>query len=65
MNEELQRLKGLISDASQNTEEPLISQKLSEVSEYLEEFRKREFADKDLNKILKTQELVQELTQND
>jgi hypothetical protein len=65
LNEELQRLKGLISDASQNTDEPLISQKLCEVSDYLEEFRKREFADKDLNKILKTQELVQELTQND
>tara|TARA_R100001224_G_scaffold110161_1_gene88461 strand:+ start:50 stop:577 length:528 start_codon:yes stop_codon:yes gene_type:complete len=65
LNEELERLKSLISDASQNTVEPLISQKLNEVSEYLEEFRKREFADKDLNKILKTQELVQELTQND
>ena len=65
LNEELERLKSLISDASQNTVEPLISQKLGEVSEYLEEFRKREFADNDLNKILKTQELVQELTQND
>ena len=42
--------------------EPLISQKLGEVSEYLEEFRKRDFTDGDLNKILKTQELVQELT---
>ena len=65
LNEELERLKSLISDASQNTVEPLISQKLTEVSEYLEEFRKREFTDNDLNKILKTQELVQELTQND
>ena len=65
LNEELERLKSLISDASQNTVEPLISQKLNEVSEYLEEFRKREFTDNDLNKILKTQELVQELTQND
>ena len=65
LNEELERLKSLISDASQNTVEPLISQKLNEVSEYLEEFRKREFTDADLNKILKTQELVQELTQND
>jgi len=65
LNEELERLKSLISDASQNTIEPLISQKLNEVSEYLEEFRKREFTDNDLNKVLKTQELVQELTQND
>ncbi len=65
LNEELERLKSLISAASQNTIEPLISQKLNEVSEYLEEFRKREFTDNDLNKVLKTQELVQELTQND
>ena len=65
LNEELERLKSLISDASQNTVEPLISQKLNEVSEYLEGFRKREFTDNDLNKILKTQELVRELTEND
>jgi hypothetical protein len=65
LNEELGRLKDLISTASQDTDEPLISQKLTEVSEYLEEFRKREFTDGDLNKVLKTQELVQELTQND
>jgi len=32
---------------------------------YLEGFRKREFTEKDLNKILKTQELVCELTAND
>ena len=65
LNEELGRLKDLISTASEDTDEPLISQKLTEVSEYLEEFRKREFTDGDLNKVLKTQELVQELTQND
>ena len=64
LNEELERLKSLISDASQNTVEPLISQKLNEVSEYLEEFRKREFTDNDLNKILKTQELAQEIVDN-
>ena len=45
--------------------EPLIQNKLDEVAEYLEEFRKREFADVDLNKILKTQELVMEMSPND
>ncbi len=62
LNEELGRLKSLVKATSENTSEPLISQKLNEVSEYLEEFRKRDFTDGDLNKILKTQELVQELT---
>ena len=62
LNEELGRLKSLIETTSENAPEPLISQKLGEVSEYLEEFRKRDFTDGDLNKILKTQELVQELT---
>ena len=33
LNEELERLKSLISDASQNTVEPLISQKLDEESD--------------------------------
>ena len=65
LNEELGRLKSLISEASENTTETLITQKLTAVSEYLEEFRRREFTDSDLNKVLKTQELVQELTQND
>ena len=32
---------------------------------YLEGFRKREFTDTDLNKVLKTQELAQELIAND
>jgi len=62
LNEELGRLKSLVKATSENTSAPLISQKLNEVSEYLEEFRKRDFTDGDLNKILKTQELVQELT---
>tara|TARA_R100001126_G_C4868186_1_gene171484 strand:+ start:250 stop:1062 length:813 start_codon:yes stop_codon:yes gene_type:complete len=65
LNEELGRLKSLISEASENTTETLITQKLEEVTEYLEGFRKRDFTDEDLNKILKTQELVQELTAND
>ena len=65
LNEELQRLKDLVTTATETTTETLISEKLGEVTEYLEEFRRREFTDADLNKILKTQELVQELTAND
>jgi len=65
LNEELSRLKGLLSEAAEADLEPLISQKTKEVVEYLEEFRRREFTDNDLNRILKTQELVQEIKLND
>jgi hypothetical protein len=65
LNEELFRLKSLLSEAAAAELEPLISQKTNEVVEYLEEFRRREFSDADLNKILKTQELVRELGTND
>jgi hypothetical protein len=65
LNEELSRLKGLLGEAAEAEFEPLISQKATEVVEYLEEFRRREFVDQDLNKILKTQQLVQELAVND
>jgi hypothetical protein len=61
LNEELSRLKGLLSKAAKGDLEPLISQKVGDVMEYLEGFRKREFTEVDLNKVLKTQELVQEL----
>ena len=65
LNEELTRLKSLVEDAKKTTEEVLIVQKLDNVNEYLEEFRKRDFTDRDLNKILKTQELVKELSAHD
>jgi hypothetical protein len=65
LNEELQRLKDLIASKDAATIEPLIAQKLNQVSQYLEEFRRREFKDIDLNKVLKTQELVVELSAND
>ncbi len=65
LNEELTRLKSLVADAKKSTEETLIVQKLNNVNEYLEEFRKRDFTDRDLNKILKTQELVKELSAHD
>ena len=44
---------------------PLIVEKAKEVVEYLGDFRKREFVDEDLKKILKTQELVRELEDHD
>ena len=65
LNEELSRLKRLLGEAEEADLEPLISQKVSEVIDYLEGFRKREFTSADLNKVLKTQELVQELAAND
>ena len=61
LNEELSRLKGSLSEAIDADLEPLISQKTSEVINYLEEFRKRDFTEADLNKVLKTQELAREL----
>lgn len=65
LNEELQRLKGALGTATGSELPPLVSQKVTEVIEYLEGFRKREFSEGDLNKVLKTQELVQELASND
>ena len=61
LNEELSRLKTLVQEAKEVSEELMVAQKLEGVAEYLEEFRKREFTDHDLNKVLKTQELVKEL----
>jgi len=65
LNEELSRLMGLLSEAAEAELEPLISQKVQGVTEYLEGFRKRELTDEDISKVLKTQELVQELLAHD
>jgi len=65
LNEELSRLKNLVNTVMETIDEPLVAQKLEGVREYLEEFRRREFTDTDLNKILKTQELMKELTVHD
>ena len=61
LNEELARLKRDLTAATKPETEHLITAKVSEVVEYLEGFRKREFTETDLNKVLKTQELVNEL----
>jgi hypothetical protein len=60
LNEELRRLKETLS-SHQESSEGNLDTKIEEVVEYLEGFRKREFVDTDLNKVLKTQELVREL----
>jgi uncharacterized protein YicC (UPF0701 family) len=65
LNEELKRLKQSLDNSSESSNPPMVEQKIEEVVNYLEGFRKREFTEKDLNKILKTQELVCELTAND
>tara|TARA_R110002020_G_scaffold82416_1_gene204037 strand:+ start:9230 stop:10048 length:819 start_codon:yes stop_codon:yes gene_type:complete len=65
LNEELSRLKMILGEAAEGDLAPLLSKKVSEVVVYLEGFRKREFTEGDLNRILKTQELVQELAAND
>jgi hypothetical protein len=65
LNEELSRLKGVIERTEDPDFEPLIVKKSQEVLAYLEEFRKRDFTEADLSKVLKTQELVKELRPND
>ena len=58
-------MKNTLGEARDATRESLVAEKVSGVLEYLEEFRKRDFSDEDLNKVLKTQELVRELETND
>jgi len=65
LNEELSRLKGALNLSDSGPSAPLISDKIEGVAAYLEEFRKRDFTEQDLNKILKTQELVKELRADD
>tara|TARA_B100000029_G_C17479189_1_gene924918 strand:- start:323 stop:1141 length:819 start_codon:yes stop_codon:yes gene_type:complete len=65
LNEELARLKNILGSVNEEIHEPAVAQKAEEVVQYLESFRKREFTEEDLNKVLKTQELVQELTVHD
>ena len=60
LNEELRRLKSALS--GHDGESSTTSVKITEVVGYLDGFRKRDFIDADLNKVLQTQELVRELT---
>jgi len=65
LNEEISRLKSLLNEAVEAGLEPLISQKVDGVVKYLDDFRKHELTEGDLSKILKTQELAQELSAHD
>tara|TARA_R110000744_G_scaffold75870_2_gene150636 strand:- start:149 stop:970 length:822 start_codon:yes stop_codon:yes gene_type:complete len=66
LNEELGRLKGSIKENFNiEPKETLIAEKVEKVEKYLESFRHREFADEDLYKLLKTQELAQEISLDD
>lgn len=65
LNEELGRIKGVVTQALEKEKVPLLSQKLAQVGEYLEELRKRETRDEDLHKLLTTQQLVRELSAHD
>lgn len=65
LNEELARIKEILRTHAEGELDSLISQKAVEVVKFLEEFRKREFGEQDLKKILKSQELVRELAAND
>jgi len=66
LNEELTRLKSLISVTADNDNaDTLIREKTQKVIDYLDGFRKRAFVPEDLTKILKTQALVRELASHD
>tara|TARA_R110002020_G_scaffold149741_1_gene326153 strand:+ start:128 stop:940 length:813 start_codon:yes stop_codon:yes gene_type:complete len=65
LNSELGRLKSALTESHESAQDELTKQNIEGVTEYLEGFRKREFGDGDLIKVLKTQELVQELSTND
>jgi hypothetical protein len=65
LNEELYRLKGALTSIDRGSVAPLISKKMESVEEYLESFRRRDFDETDLSKILKTQQLVQEFASHD
>lgn len=65
LNEELSRLIALLQRATESKRPEAILRKTEETVAYLEGFRKRDFTEGDLNKILLTQELTQELLSND
>tara|TARA_R110000824_G_scaffold31733_2_gene102982 strand:+ start:2750 stop:3565 length:816 start_codon:yes stop_codon:yes gene_type:complete len=65
LNEELSRLTALLNKAATTKHPEAILRKTEETVCYLEGFRKRDFTEGDLNKILLTQELTQELFSND
>jgi hypothetical protein len=65
LNEEISRLKDILVSTSTTTLDSRTSRKMTEVIDYLDGFRMREFVEKDLGKVLKVQALTQELMTND
>ena len=65
LNEEISRLKGVLTTALESTPDAVITEKVEQVYNYLEGFRKREFVEKDLGKVLKVQSLTRELLVHD
>jgi len=65
LNQELGRLKSALVESREHQGDEFTKQNIIGVSEYLEGFKKREFGDSDLIKVLQTQELVQELSADD
>ena len=65
LNRELGRLKSTLAETLETTQDEYTKQSIGGITEYLDGFRKREFSDIDLIKVLKTQELVQELLTDD
>jgi len=65
LNEEISRLKTILVSADIMTSNSVASHRVTEVVDYLDGFRKREFVEKDLGKVLKVQALTQELMTND
>jgi len=61
LNEELARLKKAVQTASSTASSTFLAQKMEATVVYLDDFRKRELSENDLNKLLKTQELAKEL----
>ena len=65
LNEELSRLMDVLRERAESAHPEIILRKIEETVLYLESFRRRDFTDEDLNKILLTQELSQELHSHD
>ena len=58
-------MKSYLTESSEKEPQAVVAQKMTAVVEYLESLRKREFVDGDLNRILKAQELIEEIQTND
>jgi len=67
MNEEIRRLKGVLSEALHTEEiesDPAMSQRTEAVLELLETFGKKKIDNMMIKKVLKTQQLVSEINDN-